>query len=213
MQRLKETAQEGPSGLPKFSSKMGAAPEQLEEMEATMMATPIPGQSLTQNPEIRLPFERPPKFPELQPFIDETFLRFTDEEALPQLLDSLRYGLPVEYVSEKYLMNCFKEGEITPDLLMLAIEPTIYMLISIATYAEIDPVLYPEDPMVDERENKVQTDLYKTAVKELMLPEEDQEDDGKITLADIQAPATVPQSLLARTEQAVKKVKSKGDRQ
>jgi hypothetical protein len=212
MQQLKDlSGQEGTSGLPKFSKEGGASMEQMKESEAMMMANPIPGQSLTQSPDSRLPYEKAPKFSDLQEFIDETFLRFTSEEGLPDLLDAMRSGLPVEHVAEKYLSKTFSDGEITPDMLLLAIEPTIYMLISLATYAEIDPVLYPEDPMMDDQIDPKQTDLYKKAAQELLKhPENPEGDDAKTTIADFQAPTNMPTSLLARSKQAVAAV-NQGD--
>lgn len=208
MEQLKSMAGES-SDFPRFSN--GQDTEAMQKAEGMLMTAPIPGQSLTQNPESRLPYETPPEFTDVQEFIDETFLRFTDEDALPDLLDSLRMGLPVEHVAEKYLEQCFQKGEITPDLVLLCIEPTIYMLISLATYAEIDPVLYPEDPMVDEEISPMHTDLYKKASKELLRnPENPQGDDGRLTVTDFQAPSNVPKSLLARSEQAVGKMKPRG---
>lgn len=208
MQALQQFAgEEGKSSFPKFRQGGGADKQQLKETEEMMMAQPIPGQSLTQDPESRLPYEKPSKFNDLQDFIDETFIRFTDEEAMPDLLDAMRYGLPVEHVAEKYLMKAFRDGDINPDMLLLAIEPTIYMLISLATYAQIDPVLYPEDPMIDEEASQSHIDLYKKATKELMKDEENPEgDDGRLTVNDLQAPSVVPKSLLARSEEAVSKM-------
>lgn len=203
MQQLKDTAGEGTSSFPQFSEGRGVNKEQLQGAEAMMMSAPIPGQSLTQSPDSRMPYEQPSKFSDIQEFIDETFVRFTDEDAMPDLLDSMRYGLPVEHIAEKYLTQAFKKGDITPDMLLLCVEPTIYMLISLATYAEIDPVLYPEDPMLDEEANATHTDLYKKAAQEMFADD----GDDKITVTDFQAPTNVPQNLLQRTEQAVAKVK------
>ena len=207
MQQLKDlSGQEGTSSMPKFS-KEGASTDQLQQTEEMMMSSSIPGQSLTQSPDSRLPYETPPEFTDVQEFIDETFLRFTDEDKLSDLLGAMRSGLPVEHITEKYLNKAFKDGEITPDLLLLVIEPTIYMLISLATYAEIDPVLYPEDPMMDEEISEVQTDFYKKAAQELLKePENPEGEDGKLTVSDLQAPTNVPKSLLSRAEQAVSKV-------
>jgi hypothetical protein len=205
MQALQAQAGQ-PSNFPKFSQQ-GVDDKAMRDTEAMMMTAAIPGQSLTQNPESRLPYETPPKFNDLQDFIDETFLRFTDEDALPDLLDSLRMGLPVEHVAEKYLEKTFRDGDITPDMVLLSIEPIIYMLISLATYAEIDPVLYPEDPMIDEEATPTHTDLYKRAVREMQKEPEPKGDDGKITVTDFQAPTNMPKSLLARSKEAVAKVK------
>jgi hypothetical protein len=208
MQQLKDMAgQEGTSSMPKFAKEGGASTDQLQQTEEMMMSSSIPGQSLTQSPDSRLPYETPPEFTDVQEFIDETFLRFTSEDGLPDLLEAMRSGLPVEHIAEKYLKKAFKDGEITPDLLLLVIEPTIYMLISLATYAEIDPVLYPEDPMMDEEISEVQTDLYKKAAQELLkTPENPEGDDSRLTVNDLQAPTNMPKSLLSRAEQAVSKV-------
>jgi hypothetical protein len=208
MQQLKDlSGQEGTSGIPKFSKEGGASTEQLQEAESMMMTAPIPGQSLTQNPESKMPYETPPKFSDIQEFIDETFLRFTGEDGLPDLLDAMRTGLPVEHIAEKYLNKTFRDGDITPDMLMLAIEPTIYMLISLATFAEIDLVLYPEDPMIEEEATGIQTDFYKKAAQELLKSPEDPEgEDAKLTITDFQAPTSMPKSLLSRAKQAVSNV-------
>lgn len=203
MQQLKAMSGQ-PSGFPKFSQ--GGVPKQaMQDAEAMMMTAPIPGQSLTQSPESRLPYETPPKFSDIQEFIDETFMRFTDPDSLPDLLETMRLGLPVEHIAEKYLENRFQKGEITPDLVMLCIEPVIYMLISLATYADIDPVLYPEDPMIDEEATPVHTDFYRKATQSML--KEDAVNTDKVTVSDLQAPTNVPKSLLARSKEAVAQVK------
>jgi hypothetical protein len=208
MQQLKSLAgQEGTSSIPKFSKEGQATEQQLEDTESMMLTESIPGQSLTQDPESRLPYESAPKFTDIQDFIDETFLTFTGEDKLPDLLGAMRSGLPVEYIAEKYLTKAFRKGDITPDLMLLCIEPTIYMLISLATYAEIDPVLYPEDPMIDEQADEINTDLYKKATQDLLKsPDSPKGNDNKLTVADFQAPTNMPSSLLSRSKQAVSKV-------
>lgn len=207
MQQLKTMAG-GKSGIPRFSEKRqgNANTQQMQDAEAMMMSVPIPGQSLTQDPASRMPYETPPKFNDIQEFIDETFVRFTSEDGLPDLLDAMRMGLPVEHIAEKYLTKTFRDGEITPDMLLLCIEPVIYMLISLATFAEIDPVLYPEDPMMDEEDSMTHEDLYKKAASEL-LKEPEGEGDGRLTVEDLQAPTNVPSSLLARSKKAVDNIK------
>lgn len=203
MQQLQDTAGQGSAKFPRFSENQAVTKGQMQDAEAMMMTAPIPGQSLTQSPDSRMPYEQPSKFSDIQEFIDETFVRFTDEDGMPDLLDAMRMGLPVEHIAEKYLTKAFRDGEITPDMMLLCIEPTIYMLISLATFAEIDPVLYPEDPMLDEEANASHTALYKKATQEMLADD----GDDKITVNDFQAPANVPQNLLQRTEQAVSKVK------
>jgi hypothetical protein len=85
------------------------APE-IGETEAIMQTAAIPGQSLTQDPENRMPFEKPPKFTDPQEFIDDTFMKMTDPERLPLLLDSMRHQMPIEHLAQKYLMAALVGG-------------------------------------------------------------------------------------------------------
>lgn len=111
---------------------------------------PIPGESLTTDPESRMPFEKPPKFTEVDPAIREIFMRITDEENLDNILDILREKTPVEDLAQVILFEGFRQGQYTPDLMLLLIEPTIYLLLSIANYAQIDVSLYPEEDFPEE---------------------------------------------------------------
>lgn len=171
--------------------------EGLGEMEAMMQSVPIPGQSLTQDPSNRMPYETAPKFDDLQEFVDESFLLISDPEKLPLLLDAMRKKVPVEYIAQKFLMSAVSKGQINTDLMMSAIEPTIYTLIAMATYGGVDPVLYPEDEMEDEPPQNLE--LIKKTTQDMVLPE----DEGPITIQDLQAPAVVPRSLLARSKKAI----------
>ena len=45
------------------------------------MQRPIPGQSLTNNPDNPYPWEQPPQFTELQPAIDALFIDMTEPES------------------------------------------------------------------------------------------------------------------------------------
>jgi hypothetical protein len=68
-------------------------------------------------------------------------------------------------------------------------------------------VLYPEDPMIDEQADEINTDLYKKATQDLLKsPDSPKGNDNKLTVADFQAPTNMPSSLLSRSKQAVSKV-------
>ena len=170
------------------------------KMQQMMEAQPIPGQSLTRDPEDKAPWETPPEYTDVTEFIEDAFLELSDPERLPLLLEALRGNIPVEHAAEKFLMKAFQEGKITMDLLMLAIEPVIYTIISLATYAKIDPVLYPQDDMDD---SKVPDEIAELRRKSKDLMVEDKDDSGGITVQEMEAPATAPKSLLARSKKAV----------
>jgi len=200
MKHAQDPAVGGVPGGEKFPE--GAAG--MEEMEKTMQATPIPGQSLTQDPSSKMPYETPPKYTDLQDFVDESFLTMSNPEKLPLLFKSLRNGTPIEYVAQKYLEKEMQEGNINTDLLLQAIEPTIYILIHLATYAGIEPVLYPEDSMLDE-DTPQQVQMFKQATASLVPKETREYGIQAEDLKSIQAPVNVPKSLLQRTKAAVDK--------
>ena len=174
-------------------------------MEETMQDHPIPGQSLTQDPEQKLPFERPAEFTEQADYLEYLFMDLTEENKLPAFLQALRKGVPVEQAALKALRADMRKGKINVDLLMLCIEPVIYMMIALGTYAEIDVVLAPE---VEEDEAGARSEMalkFRQAARELTGEAEggDSDGDGKLTIADVQSPPSIPKSLLPRAEAAV----------
>lgn len=176
------------------------------ELDSLMTDVPIAGQSLTQSPEQRLPYEGPPEFTDQQDFIEHLFTELTGEDALPLLLESLRKQVPVEDAAHRILRGQMQHGKISPDLLLLSIEPTIYMLIGLATYAGIDPVLYPEgDIDIGDGEGKM-IDKFKQGAQELTG---DLGDDEPVNINEIQAPTVVPRNLMDRVEKAVQSLEPK----
>lgn len=181
----------------------------LQDMQEMMQTEAIPGQSLTQDPGSRLPYETEPKYSKLQDFVDESFLKMSEPEGLPLLFDAMRKGVPVEYIAQKFLENEVQIGNINTDVMLQAIEPTIYILVHLATYGGIEPVLYPEESMLDPEEPKGgQAAYFKQASRGLLKEEDDEEEmEGKktntVTANDLVAPAVQPKSLLSRTKQAV----------
>lgn len=196
LEQLQATAGE-PSGLPSVQGSNAFEQEMMMKMEAN----PIPGQSLTQDPDNRMPWETPPEFTDVQTFVDEAFLDITDPDKMTHVLDAMRSEVPVEYLAEQYLQRQVQLGKINPDVMMLSIEPIIYILLHQAAYAGIDPVLYPEDEMMEGEEEAMTQDL-RNDTQSLMNEEQNDE----VILPQMEAPSVVPKSLLERSEAAVKRV-------
>jgi hypothetical protein len=124
--------------------------------EAMMIDGPIAGEGLTQDPENPQPWETAPEYSNLEEFIDDMFLNITQEDNLDGILDPMRKGTPIDDIAQLLLFQAFSSGKISTDLMMSSIEPTVYMLIGLATFAEIeDPVLYPEDDMLGDDEDEI----------------------------------------------------------
>tara|TARA_R110000796_G_scaffold71700_2_gene162672 strand:+ start:1974 stop:2564 length:591 start_codon:yes stop_codon:yes gene_type:complete len=106
---------------------------------------PIPGESLTNSPETPYPWEKPTQFTEVEPAIDALFIELTEPEAFHAIINLLENKLPVGDVTQLILNDGFQKGMWNPDLLLLLIEPTMYMLMALGEKAGImDAIVYRE---------------------------------------------------------------------
>lgn len=103
---------------------------------------PIPGQSLTSDPSNPAPYEKPPQFTTIHDASEFLFEKFIEEETYATMMSLLNDGMPIMDIVQTTLFTGFSEGKWNPDLMMLLIEPTAYMLLALAERADIDPVIY-----------------------------------------------------------------------
>ena len=104
---------------------------------------PIPGESLTSSPDNSKAWERPPEYVDEDRAMEALYLLLTDQDKLPSLINLIDSGTPIDEIAQIILYQGYTAGQYNPDLMLTMIEPTIYLLISIADYAEIkDYVLY-----------------------------------------------------------------------
>lgn len=102
------------------------------------MQRPIPGQSLTNPPDNPAAFERPPEFTKKNDAIEEIFVRLTEEETYPQLMKAVANKTPVIEITQVLLMEGFRQGKWNPDLFLMLVEPTTYMVMALAERAGIE---------------------------------------------------------------------------
>lgn len=174
---------------------------------------PIPGQSLTSDPNNPAPYEKPPEFTTINEASEYLFAKFIDEEVYPELMGVLDQGVPIMDVVQTTLFTGFTEGKWNPDLLMLMVEPTAYMLLGLAESADIDAVVY-RDQQEDEFDEDFDADLnpqqeqYKKLAASLdmgkidkVLPQEIVEQIEEVPTASLmqapEQPAVEAESLLA----------------
>lgn len=142
-----------------------------EEQRASLLDSSIPGESLTQDPENPQAYEKPAEYDKLEDFMDSLFMNISNEDNLSGILDAMRKEVPVEDVAQMLLFNAFASGKINVDIQLLAIEPTIYMLLGLAEYAGVNPVLYPEDDMVDDDDEVLDELEQEASFEEMEVPE------------------------------------------
>jgi hypothetical protein len=105
--------------------------------------TPIPGESLTSSPDTAKSWERPSQYVNEDKAMEALYLLLTAKDKLPDLIKLMDSGTPLDEIAQVILYQGYTAGQYNPDLMLTMIEPTLYLLIAIADYAEIrDYVLY-----------------------------------------------------------------------
>lgn len=117
---------------------------------------PIPGQSLTNSPDEAYAWEKTPQFTNLQAATDALFVELTEPEVYDSILTMIEQGESIANVAQVVLYDGFQKGMFNPDLMMLLIEPTMYILMALAEKGGIDDYkIYngeEEDELDDESE-------------------------------------------------------------
>jgi hypothetical protein len=121
--------------------------------------SPTPGESLTKTPEEKFPWEQASEYTEVRPFMEDLFLQLTeDKDRYVKLLVSFLQQVSIADTTQMLLYTSWRAGKINTDLMLLLIEPVMYLLIAMAEQAEIEPVIYDEEN-VDEPSQE-DADLY-----------------------------------------------------
>jgi len=167
---------------------------QFDETGVNPFNAPIPGESLTASPDTPKAWERPPQYTDEEDAMRAVYMVLTEQDSLRGLIEIISEGTPLDEIAQVVLYKGYVEGKYTPDLMLLLAEPTIYLLIAIADYAEIkDYVLYDgedDDP-------------------DAMLPEDDitpvnmDDDDEELDEVEVKAKPSkegISDSLLSRIE-------------
>ena len=98
----------------------------------------IPGQSLTNSPDQPYNWERPSEYTNPREAMLYVFETLTVPETTTNVLLSLSNGVGVIDIASITLYAGFLEGKWNPDLMMLLMEPTMYMIMALAEKADID---------------------------------------------------------------------------
>ena len=98
---------------------------------------PIPGQSLTNDPDQRYPWESPPEYTDYKQALNFIADQLLDKEVYVPLMKGIGAGVPITDITLQMLQAGFEQGKWNPDLLMMLIEPTVYTLMALAEKANI----------------------------------------------------------------------------
>lgn len=124
------------------------------------MQGPIPGQSLTADPDNPYPWEKPPKHTTLNGALHALFDFMTEEETYMDIVTGLGNGMPVVNLTETILQDGFQKGAWNTDLMIQLMEPTMYMVMSMAEKAGVKYKLDDEDdPDIEDADPQDELDM------------------------------------------------------
>jgi|TARA_R100001463_G_C3476350_1_gene216451 hypothetical protein len=116
---------------------------------------PIPGQSLTNDPEQPYPWESPPVYTKFKDALDYTTAELLQEDVYTPVVLALGDGVPVTDMAMQIGYVGFREGKWTADLMLILIEPIMYLLMSLCEKAGIEYRIDSEDDPEDESEESI----------------------------------------------------------
>jgi len=163
---------------------------------------PIPGQSLTSNPDEPRPFEGPPDFTNFKEALDYTAAELLLEENYTPMVLAMGDGIPVTDLAMQIGYVGFREGKWNPDLMMMLIEPLMYLLMALAEKADIQYRIDDEDDEDDE--DSILEDKVKNIAETLKSKEMGKMPKGALPsdiVEKIESLDIPKESLLAKTEE------------
>jgi hypothetical protein len=117
------------------------------------MGRPLPGQSLTNDPESPAPFEQAPEYTTVNEGVEFLWDKFIEPETYTSVLEAIADGTPIMNLVQVVLYDGFTKGKWNPDLMMMLAEPATYMLMALAERQDIPMTIYDgelEDETDDE---------------------------------------------------------------
>ena len=142
---------------------------EFEKQNVNAFNAPTPGESLTSSPEMPHAWERPPEYTSEDEAMEAIYLQLTSDDSLMPVIEMIDEGIPLDEIAQVVLYRGYTQGKFNPDLMLMLAEPTIYLLIAIADYADInDYVLYEGE------EDDPDGQIYGDDVKPINMDEDDE---------------------------------------
>ena len=113
--------------------------------------TPIPGQSLTDEPG-NYPWEHPPQYVTTDGAADHLWNRMSEPEFAEQIIAMLDAGVPVEAIARTVLFGGFLKGKFSPDVAFIIAEPVMKMIATIGVIAGVKDIKMSMDDITNKKE-------------------------------------------------------------
>ena len=113
--------------------------------------TPIPGQSLTDEPG-NYPWEHPAQYVTTDGAADHLWNRMSEPEFAEQIIAMLDAGVPVEAIGRTVLFGGFLKGKFSPDVAFIIAEPVMKMIATIGVIAGVENIKMSMDDITNKKE-------------------------------------------------------------
>ena len=113
--------------------------------------TPIPGQSLTDEPG-NYPWEHPPQYVTTDGAADHLWNRMSEPEFAEQIIAMLDAGVPVEAIGRTVLFGGFLKGKFSPDVAFIIAEPVMKMIATIGVIAGVKDIKMSMNDITNKKE-------------------------------------------------------------
>ena len=139
-------------------SKVKPQSNQFDDVGVNPFNAPIPGESLTASPDTPTAWERPPEFTDQEDAMRAVYFELTEQDTLRKLINIISEGVALDEIAQVILYKGYRSGKFNPDMVLLLAEPTIYLLIAIADYADIDDYVLYEGEEEDDPDTQIPGD-------------------------------------------------------
>jgi len=133
---------------------MATVEEEFQKVRASGKR-PIPGQSLTNDPENPAPFEKAPEYTSVHAASEYMFGKFIEPQTYISLMTTIDDGTAIMDIVQSVLFSEFQEGKFNPDLMLMLVEPVAYMLIALAEKLDLEITVYRGELEDDDEEEQI----------------------------------------------------------
>ena len=122
------------------------------EPEYDRFSTPIPGQSLTDEPG-KWSWEQPPQFASLEEAADATMQRLFTDKNSKNIIMMLEAGVPVEGIARSIVFAGFQAGAYSVDVALMLTPMVTEAVLTIGTIAEVKDMKLSMKPKSQKQDN------------------------------------------------------------
>lgn len=156
---------------------------------------PIPGQSLTNDPDQKYPWEGPPEYTDFRQALNFITGQLLQEDIFAAIMKGIGDGVPLADITLQMLQTGFEQGKWNPDLLTMLIEPTIYTLMALSEKAGIKyRINGDEEDDIDEEDERDITNMRANNLKKYVK--------AKVTNQSTVPSGAIPKEVLQQIEEA-----------